>query len=67
MPRLKSIVTTDYAVRAVISPDGRTIAFPGTYRVYFIDAINLHLVSSINCPKAYYLKMTNNHVFVKHA
>jgi hypothetical protein len=45
MPRVMPIVDFDYVVRPCISPDGRTMAVPGRYNVYFIDPITLDLVT----------------------
>ena len=67
MPRVKPIFDHDYVVRPSISPDGRTIAIAGSYNVYFVNPVTLELViSHAISDRAYYLKMTNGHVFVKH-
>jgi hypothetical protein len=66
MPLCK-LIDDAYAVRPVISPDGRTLALPSKYSVLFIEPVSMTLVVSIKTENAYYAKMTDYHLFLKHA
>jgi hypothetical protein len=66
MPRVKPIVESEDAVKIFITPDGHTLAFVGNRQVHFINAVTLDLVSSVKCPRAFQMKMTNYHAFIKH-
>jgi hypothetical protein len=65
MPKIFRL-KNDYSFLPQISPDGQLIATVGHFYLHIFEAFTLSRIAKLVIKSSKYVKMTDNHIFVKH-